>query len=649
MKKYYSVFAVLCGIGSALAQGPVSVPAGATAGAVPVTATPDVRMDISNNGGNQKSTYKPIQTRGVNYTSHIRIGSTYYDLQTNYCMPHRLILNPDGSVSATWTTSPNLTTNYPQRGSGWNYRTISGVWGMSDSTRVEASQRTGWPSIGRLSNGNEFLIGHEATNGGFYMTVASSPGSKPSTSTYLTDLNESSTGAKPIWARAANNGDTIHMIYSYTDSAAAGEKRAPTRKGIFAPMVYSRSLNGGTSWDIKHIMLPDYDSTLTSNGGADQYAIDCKGNTVFVVNADLLQGVIGWKSTDFGTNWTRIIVDSFKYAPYSSKKLMLDTPFTNDGTVDVILDQNGKAHVFWGLGRVLDTDTSDASYSFFPGIQGLVHWSEATGKSQIIATGADFDRDGDNINSMEQATYSGLGTTGLPSGLNTVARLGSTSVMRQPNASIDPNGNIYCVFSEAIEQDVSDLGANFRDLGVVYSKDGGATWGDPQDITQVLNREDDFPSTARQANGFLHVMWQQDEIPGTNLQNNLSSTDNHPVVLNTIMYQAIPVSEILNDQIGMIWGLNVDKPNTGEVMVVNQNYPNPFSGTTNVLVYLTRPGDVTVSVHNMAGAEVVNTTVSELSKGNHIVEINCAGLPAGVYTYSLTSGGSTVSKTMIVK
>jgi hypothetical protein len=414
-------------------------------------------------------------------------------------------------------------------------------------------------------------------------------------------------------------------------------------------MVYSRSKDGGATWDKKHIMLPDYDSTLTNNGGADQYSIDVKGNTVAIVNADLLQGVIAWKSTDGGDNWQRIIVDTFKYAPWTGKVEMLDTPYTNDGTVDVIIDNNSKLHVFFGLGRVLDTDTSDESYSFYPGTQGMMHWSEATDKTSLIASGSQFDRDEDGFNGLEQATYSGLTSGNVPSGMSTVARLGSTSALRQPSTAMDANGNLYCLFSVPIEQDLSDLGANFRDIGVVYSTDGGATWSLPQNVTQVLGREDDFASTCRVANGFLHMTWQQDEIAGTNLQNNSGSFGNHPVVLNLINYQAIPVTEILNGSIGMLYGINVEKPNTGEVLVVNQNYPNPFSNETNVMVYLTKPGDIKVEVRNAMGALVKTQTHSNLYKGNHELTITSEGLSTGIYTYTLIAGGSSVSKTMMVK
>jgi hypothetical protein len=608
----------------------------------------NVYHDVLSNGSS--SSGKKINSRGVNYTNFIKIGSTYYDLQSNYAMPHRLVMHPNGSISATWTTSANDFSGFPQRGSGYNFRSTEGKWLTPDSNRVESSTRTGWPNIGILRNGSEYIIGHEATNGGFAITKNNGPGTRPSLSTNI--LSEPP--YKPIWGRAANDGDTIHFICSYTDSAQPGEKRAPNRKGIFAPMVYSRSINAGTTWDIQHQMMPDYDSTLTNNGGSDQYAIDAKGTTVAIVNADKFQGVILWKSTDAGATFQRIIVDTFKYAPYTAKKLMLDTPFTNDGTCDVIIDDNGKVHVFWGIARVGDDDTTDEFYTDFFATQGIGYWNETIGVGQAIVDPGAFDRDGSGTIALDAATFFGLqnGNLPTPSGsatpLSHCSRLTNTNPMRQPNAAIDDNGNIYCVFSVPIEGDVYDLGGNYRDIAVVSSSDGGLKWSAPQDLTQVLTREEDFPSVARRANGFLHLMWQQDAIPGNNLSNNNANAQNHPVVLNDIMYQAIPVGDILNNKIGMIWGVNVDKPNTGEVMLVNQNFPNPFSGVSNVLVWMSAPGDIKLEVRNTAGMLVHSNTFSGLNRGNHILPIDANGLSAGVYTYSLTSGGSKVSRTMMV-
>ena len=642
MKKLYIFLSQVVLISSAFSQAPKSINTGVTFGDAVKANRANVFLDNdTKTGAMYKSASKKVTARGANLSSFIRIGSTYYDLQSNYSTAHRVVMHKDQAISAAWTTSNSSAQGFPGRGTGYNFRNNAGTWGLSDSNRVE-NVRTGWPCIGVLSNGNVFTIGHDATNGGFYMTVSNSASTKPSVTTSI--LQDAP--YKPIWARSANNGDTIHLICSYTDSAAPGEKRAPTRKGIFAPMVYSRSLDGGKNWDIKHIMLPEYDSTLTDNGGADQYNIDVRGNNVAIVNSDLFMGTIVWKSTDFGTTWKRFDAGKFKYAPYKSKTLMLDTPFTADGTCDVLLDHSGKVHAFWGLARVLDDDTTDAQFSFYPGYQGLVYWNEdMVDGGKVIAAGGSFDYTGDGVNTLKQATTASLSNGAIPSGIYTVARLGNTSALRSPNAGIDANGNIFCAFSIPIEDDLSDLDANYRDLGIVYSKDSGATWGTPQNITQSIGAEDDYGTVARDVNDFVHVVWQQDDLPGTNLQNN-STVANHEVVLNRIMYQAIPVQDIFDEVIGLA---NVDQPNTGEVLVVNQNYPNPFENTTNVMVWLTRPGDVKIEVRNMMGAIVKTQTHKDLFKGNHELTIDGSGLTAGVYTYTLIAGGNSTSKTMMVK
>ncbi|MCL9980961.1 MAG: T9SS type A sorting domain-containing protein [Bacteroidia bacterium] len=650
MKKLYSLFMGIGLVGISFSQQVNTSQISADAMKYPAKAewNPTKTLaDVPQYTGKVRQSTKGISNRAADHSSFIEIGSTYYDLQSNGAMPHRIIRHKSGAVSATWTTASSGAAGFPGRGAGYNFKAAGegSTWGEASANKVEASNRSGWPNIGELSNGGTFVIAHDATNGGFFMTKSSKEGDRPSTTSYV--LNE--TPYKPIWARTANTGDTIHLICSYTDSAAPGEARAPRRKGIYAPMVYSRSFDGGETWNIQHQMLPNYDSTLTNNGGADQYAIDSRGNVVVIANADNLQGVALWKSVDYGQTWRRYLADSFPYAPYNAKKLMIDTPFTNDGTVDVIIDANGKVHAFWGLGRVFDDDTANETYSFYPAYQAIVYWNEDMAAGKIISTSTPFDRDEDGGVILSQATTQALSSGSLPSGYSTVARLGNTNAMRQPNAALDPNGNLYCIFSFPVEGDISDLDANYRDIGIVYSTDGGMTWGNPQNLTQYLMKEDDFGSVAREADNFLHFMWQQDEIPGTNLQNNDVLMANHEVIENKIMYQAVPVSEILSESIGMVHGLSTELPHTGEVFVVNQNQPNPFDQTSDVIIFLTKPGDVKIEVRNTMGALVKSFDYNNLLRGNHQLTINAEGLTSGIYTYTVISGANSVSKTMMVK
>jgi hypothetical protein len=222
--------------------------------------------------------------------------------------------------------------------------------------------------------------------------------------------------------------------------------------------------------------------------------------------------------------------------------------------------------------------------------------------------------------------------------------------MRQPSAAIDADGNIYVSFSVPIEGDVSDLDANYRDVGMVYSTDGGVTWQPAQNLTQTMRAEDDFACLSPRTDSFVHMVWQQDIIPGTALQNNSASANNHETVLNDILYAAIPTERIRNNEVGHQWGLGVHKANRpASVFVVSQNYPNPFSGTSDVLIYLDEPAKLNVEIRSLDGKVVRSESPRYVTPGNHFVTLNAAGLTPGVYFYTVTAGANTVTRKMNVQ
>ncbi len=599
-----------------------------------VAVDPQV-VNIPNLGMNTNYQYK----KALSY-NFVQIGSTYYDLQSNGSTGNRVLLHSNGNVSAVWTTVENTAAGFPTRGSGYNHNGGSG-FGPSVSSRIE-SVRTGWPSLGLLADGSEYVVAHFAdNNGGFFISKNGSVGSN----TWTTGRNVlAGSSARSIWARTAASGNTIHLVSSYSDTLSTGGNISVN--GVIRPTTYSRSLDGGLTWTDSLIVLPGYDSTRRLSGSADEYAITAKGNTVAIVMGGLGDDVTLWKSIDNGDNWSVTIVDEFPYAPFT-KKLTVDTPFTNDGTVDVIIDNNDQVHVFWGLGRVFDNDTSDESFFFFPAQAGIVHWTESNpNNAAVVATIPDEDLSG--TLDIEPGTFAALQDGNIPQNVAGVARTGNTSLVTMPAASVDANGNIYLVYSAPRERDLNIDQLNYRDVFVVVSTDGGATWSEPQNLTQAQGMEDAFPAVAKTADNFLHIIWQQDEIPGTNLQNNSTNLNNHPVVENKILYAAVPVQEILNNSIGT--GVGVSKENvSAELFVVGQNYPNPFQGESKVVIYLTKESDVKVSITNILGQTLHTETQNGLGAGNHEITLNGNGLTPGVYFYTIEAAGQTVTKRMSVR
>ena len=600
----------------------------------------------------EKSVVK--RKKAVNY-DYIDLGNTYYDLQTNSSPGRRIVLHSDGTVSAVWTTSPDDGTGYPNRGSGYNHYDGS-AWLTGRDNKIESNGRTGWPSIMLLDDGSEMTVAHESNTGGFVVSRNSAKGSTSFTSSdaVLDDLSEPNTNRVPIWNRSGASNGKIHIISNYWASESNGVP-VVTRNGVVSPTTYSRwDVNGDTA-DVSHSILPGYDSTLFAGGGGDSYAIDVRDSIVAILLGGLGDPLSLWKSTDNGDTWTYTDVDSLPYkGDRAPAQLLLsgDTILTNDGSVDVMIDPTGKVHAFWGLGRVLgaEPDGEDTTgFRFFPGQSQIRHWKEGDAAFRIAGSGFDLDQDGQY--NVTNESFSSLDANGnVPANLLSATRTGSTSLVTMPSASVDANGNLFVVYSAPVENQLHFLNANFRDIMVSYSTDGGETWMGPQNLTQDGTRECNFPCAAKIANDYLHVMWQQDATPGTFLQNHSASAGSHPNELNTMKYAAIPVTDIINNVIGNdVRTAGVDDVKSAEVFVVSQNQPNPFNGTSEVLVYLRTGSQVTITITDILGNVLNHGDLGVMNAGNHKLTIDGNGLSSGMYFYTIATQDHQVTKRMQVK
>jgi len=72
---------------------------------------------------------------------------------------------------------------------------------------------------------------------------------------------------------------------------------------------------------------------------------------------------------------------------------------------------------------------------------------------------------------------------------------------------------------------------------------------------------------------------------------------------------------------------------------VAQNVPNPFNPTTTINFTLAKAGKVTVDVYNVAGQKVDTIVNAPMNAGSHSVTWNASKFSAGVYFYTVKSGG----------
>lgn len=554
------------------------------------------------------------------------IGVTQNDQQTNATIYRRIQLLNDGKISATWTTSADGAP-YATRGSGYNH--FNGTaWGTPSSARIE-SERCGFPNYAYNSTTNEEIItAHKVLSSGIAggIIMSRKTGLGPGTWTSTTVMDTTPTIPGVLWVQTAVSGDYLIAVGSYTDSSSSQPNRV-VKGGVRTPQVYSRYQFSTNTWLVKNELLPGYDNNRYWAGGGDNYSIDANGTNVAIIMGGLTDDLALWKSSDAGATWTKTIIDSFPVPAFDYKKLV-DTSYTNDGSVHVSIDNNGVAHCFWARARVLENNIDDESINFYPGQNGILYWSDNTplDSARIIAGMPDANNNGD------------LDLSG--SWNDASARYGNHSIATMPYAAIDDNGNIFLIYSALTEDDISTDNKNFRDVYLVYSKNGGATWSNIQNVTAWLglNVEQIFASLSKKMDGRLHMTFLQKGSIGRYSETNPGAAGVHDII-----YMVMDTADIF----GTITAINPVENN--ELFTVGQNFPNPSNGNTIIPVSFKNTTSVQVTVVDLLGKEVFNQSFEHVAAGNAQLPLNLSSLNPGVYVYSVEADGFKTSRRMIIE
>jgi hypothetical protein len=553
------------------------------------------------------------------------IGTTRYDLPTNQSTQNRIYFFPDGTISATWTMGFSETA-FTDRGTGYNYYDGTS-WGPEPVTRIE-SVRTGWPSIFPLGSNGEGVISHDfGTPGGMVLSKRTDKG----TGNWIQSTIPGPTGQNGLsWPRTVSNGtgnNTIHNIAITRPTGNGGT----AYQGLNGALLYSRSTDGGASWGIANQILPGMTSSEYKGFGGDSYAwAEPKGNTLAFVVGDNWTDLFLMKSTDNGTTWTKTVIFQHPYPLFEeSTTLVLDTPWVTDGGLAVTLDNSGKAHVFFGLMRVLNDDLTDQQTSYFPYTDGLAYWNEdmpafATLNEDTLWNNGHIVGYLQDLNGNDTIMeFDGLATYYL-------------SLTGMPSAMIDEYGSIYVVFTSVMEG-YSNGTQNYRHVYARALPFGATEWSDFKDLTYSIIHnfhECIFPSLAAKSNDYIHLVYQYDEEPGMAVRG-----DEDPYTDNTISYMKVNKFDI--------W---IDVPESPQTdALISKNFPNPAHGSSTVLIQLQKDSNVSLSVTNLMGQNVKSEHYGMLNTGKHSFTINTEDLLPGLYFCTFTIGNREFTNQMLVQ
>jgi hypothetical protein len=540
------------------------------------------------------------------------IGITTYDLQTNGSCGNRIV-NVSGNLSATWTISQDATGTYPDRGTGYTYYN-GASWSGSPSARIEPDRR-GWPALTVLGNGGERVVSHASL--AVPTAIHDRPVAGTGTWTQTPIPAIPGTNENTLWVRTAAggpDGNTIHMI----DITYPVGNNGTIVNGLDGFFNYSRSLDGGITWDIVRVALPGGTDQEYNGFRADSYSIDARGNNIAIVAGNLTDDWALWKSTDNGTSWTRSAILDFPFTKYDAVNNIsdidsdgiADTLFTTDGSYDVLIDHNNVIHAWAGSMFVFDPTIADNVF-FFPGTDGLLYWNESMGSNPPVVIAQVPDRDGDGVLTFADS----LG-----------GRYGADGICSMPSAGIDAAGNLYLSYSPLMENTDTGLPASFsyRNVFIKTSSDGGTTWTDGENISNSDFDEAVFASVARVVDpGCIHIIWQQDGAPGYAVPPN----GEHPIGSNDIIYDCVDpvlVLGIANNTLEQGLTLNV--------------YPNPASDYLTLNYSTDKAVKMDIEIRNVLG-QVVNSFSKDIRNiGVNEFRVNVSDLAAGIYSVNTIIG-----------
>jgi hypothetical protein len=534
------------------------------------------------------------------------VGTSIYDLQTNNSVQNRIIAD-DAGVAACFTFSAtNSSDTYPDRGTGYNYRT-AGVWQDDITQRVE-TMRTGWTSLMHPANGSEVLMNHSGT-GGIKVWTRPTIG----TGNWVNSMVPTASGFAMFWPRAVSggaDGNSIHMICLSDPNAGA------FTNGMTGAILYNRSTDGGATWDLTEVLLPgEEDASLVDGFSADTYAIHARGNKIAIAAFGDLQDSYVWISNDNGSTWTRSIIWDFPIDNYVIDQGtdvgldgVQDTILSSDGAGAIYIDAAGTTHAAFGtMFYTDDLGVIDSVYSYFPLGGSVAYWNEnmVDPATQVLEIGISPDND-----------------TTIPAATTEVGQYGNSGIASHPQLAEAADGTIFCSY-QAINEAYFNGAEYLRHIYAVKSDDGGATWTTPADITPDL-AEDGFEyvyaSMAPFAYGDkIHLIVQRDMEPGIHVQ---PETAADPVTDNDHIYVCVSL-----DLVGV-----EEAPLAKTTFSV---FPNP--ATTELNIQLPANENGVIRIFNANGQLV--TSFNNFNNGT--AKVNVANLANGVYDVQYQNANGT--------
>ena len=609
MKRFFTLIILLIFAGSLMAQTPLQKQSKAlrTKTMTAITAathySPSFETELNPYVANDKG-------------PDIVIGTTRYDLPTNATMQRRIHAFEDGSIGATWTMGHN-DPNFAERGTGYNFNDGTG-WAPVPTDRIE-SVRTGWPDYQPYLENGEIICAHTGGTDGLIFSWRENKNEGEWNTFYL----QGPAGFQDLlWPRMITSGDfndVIHVI-AVVDAEY---------QGLDGALLYSRSFDGGQTWDPHNVILPGLAAGEIYGVGGDIYAWAApRGETIAFCYGDFIADGIVLKSNDNGDTW-----ETMKYYEAPVPAFNHQVPLPAHGGLDahqaIVLDDQDRVHI--AVGRmVLASDGPGATgTNYYPYSNGLLYWNETMPAMDSTAL-TDSILNVVNVNPMYLLAE--VYDNGIDDIVD-VARY-QASLTSMPQLVFDESRKILYAFYSAITLGFDNDEFNYRHIWYRFSEDYGVTWSEQEDLTGDvfhLFSECVWPSAASRVTDKVHVLFHSDNIPG-----NAARFEEHPYNDNQIVY--LPVNQIV--------GLSEQAP---QLLSIDQIRPNPATSEVQIIVNVNKAVEGDVTLMNLMGQEIYSSNYLFGYAGPHNVRLDLTQVESGIYFVRIKAGTTSSVKKLIVQ
>lgn len=565
-----------------------------------------------------------VSNKGMVAPNETEIGETVYDLQSNASIANRFWVWEDGTMAAVWTRGMEATA-FPERGTGYNY--FDGTnWGPWPTERIQDT-RCGWPSIAAWGAGGEVSVAHNGATG-LEWNWRETKGT--GAWTQVNFLGPAGIENDITWPRMITTGENNEVVHMFVNSYVEYEGQATA-------LLYSRSNDGGQTWDPQHVILDGMGVDYYTEIGADDYVLAARGNTVAMLHSSDWGDMFMMKSDDNGETWEKTVIWTHPYPFFDWNVTITDTFFAVCNAANIAIGPDGKAHVAFAINRVAHFEVG-TSYNLWPLYDGIGYWNEDMPV---------FNEDVDNLDALAPPQY-GFPNSEMVEDVNYIGwmqdmdgdgeiTLNSDILYYQqhgpsvmPTIGVNDFNEVYVIYTSTTEGYEIDV-YNYKHL-FMRSYNNGA-WGEfthlTGDIVHIFD-ESYYPVIGRVTTSTIDYIFNADISPG------LAWSDDH----------AWQQNRIIHGNLDIFTGIGENETSSSQLDVsIN---PNPAADRVMVNFEMSESSPVMVSLSSMTG-QIVKEVKRDMVSGHVKIGLEVSDLPAGTYICTIKTNDAVATKKVIVQ